>query len=131
MAENKKIPIEIKAIKTPLGPVPTLESLKQIVDGLNVLNEDMIRTHEIVNSEVFKQVAGIERELKSLKKLISEEAISFESIKEQISELHKRLDRIEADQQKQNSSIQDLSSLITDFIGAVRVFQERITRLLK
>ena len=125
---DKKITIKIEAIKTPLGPVPTLESLKKVVEGLNILNADMLRTQEVVNSEVFKQMAGIEKELKSLRKLISEEIISFEAIKEDIAGLHKRLHTMDADQK---ASIKELSDLITDFIGSVRVFQDKVTRILK
>ncbi|MHA1265227.1 MAG: hypothetical protein ACTSRS_08355 [Candidatus Helarchaeota archaeon] len=130
MANNTqdKVSIRVEAIKTPLGPVPTLESLKQVINALNILNAEMIQTHEIVNSEVFKQMAGIEKELKSLRKLISEEIVSFEALKKDISTIHKRIDRLEADQTKK---INDLSDLITDFIGSVRVFQDKITRLLK
>ena len=127
-AENKKISIKIDAIKTPLGEVPTLESLKKIIEGLNVLNADMIRTQETVNSEVFKQMAGIEKELKSLRKLISENIIAFEAIKENITEVTKRLNKIEKDQ---IARMNDLSKLIIDFIGSVRVFQEEINRFVK
>lgn len=129
-SKQKKMSIKIEAIKTPLGPVPTLESIKNIVDGLNILNAEMIRTQETVNSEVFKQMAGIEKELKSLRKLISEEIIAFEAIKEYIvgGELTKRLDKIEKDQ---IDRMKELSQLLIDFIGSVRVFQDRIGRLLK
>ncbi len=127
-ATEKKISIKVEAIKTPLGPVPTLESFKQVLEGLNVLNADMIRTQEMVNNEMFKTMAGIEKELKSLRKLISEEIISFEAIKEDINTVNKRLDRIEKDQLER---IKDLSNLIIDFIGSVRVFQDQVTRLIK
>lgn len=126
--ENKKFSIKVEAIKTPLGAVPTLESFKNLVEGLNILNADMIRTHETVNSEVFKQMAGIEKELKSLRKLIAEEIVSFEAIKEDINALNKRLDNIEVEQQHK---LKELTDLITDFIGSVRVFQDKITRFLK
>ncbi|NVM30768.1 MAG: hypothetical protein HWN65_18145 [Candidatus Helarchaeota archaeon] len=126
--ENKKFSIKVEAIKTPLGAVPTLESFKNLVEGLNILNADMIRTHETVNSEVFKQMAGIEKELKSLRKLIAEEIVSFEAIKEDINALNKRLDNIEVEQQHK---LKELTDLITDFIGSVRVFQDKITRVLK
>jgi uncharacterized protein YoxC len=127
-AAEKKIAIKIEAIKTPLGQVPTLESFKQVLEGLNVLNADMIRTQELVNSEMFKTMAGIEKELKSLRKLISEEIISFEAIKEDVNTVNKRLDKIEQDQLER---IKDLSNLIIDFIGSVRVFQDQVTRLIK
>jgi len=105
-----------------------LESLKKIVEGLNILNADMRRTHETVNSEVFKQMSGIEKELKSLRKLISEEIVSMEVIKEDIGALKKRIDQIETEQK---ADIKELSNLITDFIGSIRVFQDRITRYFK
>ena len=125
---EKKISIKIEAIKTPLGQVPTLESFKQVLEGLNVLNADMIRTQELVNNEMFKTMAGIEKELKSLRKLISEEIISFEAIKEDVNTVNKRLDKIEKDQ---TARLKDLSNLIIDFIGSVRVFQDQVTRLIK
>ncbi len=134
MADNikdksqKTFNIKIEAIKTPLGSVPTLESFKNLVEGLNILNADMIRTQEIVNLEVFKQMAVIEKELKSLRKLISEEIIAHEAIKENITEVNKRLNKIEKDQILR---LQDLSKLIIDFIGSVRVFQDRISKVLK
>ncbi|MDD1778873.1 MAG: hypothetical protein LUQ65_11980 [Candidatus Helarchaeota archaeon] len=127
-AAEKKISIKIEAIKTPLGQVPTLESFKQVLEGLNVLNADMIRTQELVNNEMFKTMAGIEKELKGLRKLISEEIISFEAIKEDVNTVNKRLDKIEKDQVER---IKDLSNLIIDFIGSVRVFQDQVTRLIK
>ncbi len=126
--DRKKFLITIEAIQTPLGPVPTLESLKKIIEGLNILNADMLHTQEIVNSEVFKQMARIEKELKSLRKLISEEIIAHEALKENISEVNKKLDKIEKDQIER---MKELSNLIIDFIGSIRVFQDRITRLLK
>ena len=127
-AENKKFKIKIEAIKTPLGEVPTLDSIKRIVEGLNLLNADMIRTQNTVNSEVFKQMAGIEKELKSLRKLIAEEIISFEAIKEDINAVRKRIDNIDVEQ---NANFKQLSDLITDFIGSIRVFQDRLTRSFK
>lgn len=127
-AESKKISIKIEAIKTPLGAVPTLKSLKQVLEGLNILNDDMIKTQEMVNNEMFKTMAGIEKELKSLRKLMSEEVISFEAVKENINAFNKRLDKIEENQQER---IKELSNLIIDFIGSVRVFQDQITRLIK
>ena len=60
--DQKKFSIKIEAIKTPLGAVPTLESFKNLIEGLNILNADMIRTQETVTSEVFKQMVGIEKE---------------------------------------------------------------------
>ena len=134
MADNTKEPnqktfnIKMEGIKTPLGEVPTLQSFKNLVEGLNILNTDMIRTQETVNMEVFKQMAVIEKELKSLRKLISEEIISHEAIKENISEVNKRLDKIEKDQILR---LKDLSKLVIDFIGSVRVFQDRVSKLLK
>ena len=126
--ENKKISIKIEGIKTPLGAVPTLDSLKQVLEGLNILNADMIRTQEMVNNEMFKTMAGIEKELKSLRKLISEEIISFEAIKDNINTVNKRLDKIE---ENQTERIAELSNLITDFIGSIRVFQDQVTRVIK
>ncbi|HUY01109.1 MAG TPA: hypothetical protein VMV49_16235 [Candidatus Deferrimicrobium sp.] len=127
-ADEKKIDIKIEAIKTPLGDVPTLASLKQICEAMNILNADMIRTQETVNNEVYKQLHTIEKELKSLRKLISEEIISFEAVKESINVLNKRLDERE---NAQLEKISDLSKLIIDFIGSVRVFQDRITQVVK
>jgi hypothetical protein len=127
-AEEKKINIKIEAIKTPLGEVPTLASLKQICEAMNILNADMIRTQETVNNEVYKQLHTIEIELKSLRKLMSEEIISFEAVKESINALNKRLDERE---NTQLEKINDLSKLIIDFIGSVRVFQDRMTQVVK
>ena len=126
--DQKKFSIKIEAIKTPLGAVPTLESFKNLIEGLNILNADMIRTQETVTSEVFKQMVGIEKELKSLRKLISEEIIAHEAIKENITEVSKRLEKFE---KEQTERMKELSKLIIDFIGSIRVFQDKITRLVK
>ncbi|MHA1276513.1 MAG: hypothetical protein ACTSQI_03050 [Candidatus Helarchaeota archaeon] len=126
--EDETFSIQIEAIKTPLGEVPTLESFKRLIEGLNILNADMIRTQETVNSEVWKSMSGIEKELKSLRKIISEELIAHAAIKENINELNKRLEQIA---KNQDEKLKELSKLLIDFIGSIRVFQETITRRLR
>ena len=92
--DSNKINIEIEALETPVGPIPSLEAIKEIIKGLNILNDEMIKNKETINNEVLKLMEIIDRELKSLKKLLAEETISFSALKESVSGIQNKIDEL-------------------------------------
>ena len=101
--EPEKFAIEIEAIKTPKGLVPTVESLKRVVQGLNLLDADLSR----MNMKMEANIRALLREVKTLQKLVADGAIASESSIERLGTLADRFDKFEAnlkDVAKQKSS---------------------------
>lgn len=120
---EKIIEIDIKALDTPAGPVPTIEAVKQIIGGLNVLNDEMIKNKENINNEVLKIMESVERELKSLKKLLAEETISFSALKESVSTIQ---DRIEKSVKKDQNNYDRLEKSINELNQTVKNFENNL-----
>jgi len=116
LSENEKIEIEIDALDTPVGPVPTIDAVKEIVKGLNILNEEMAKNRSDINNEVLKMMESVERELKSLKKLLAEETISFSALKEGVSSIQDKIEKSIKENQKKfdilENSIKNLNQTI-------------------
>jgi hypothetical protein len=90
--EPEKFAIEIEAIKTPKGLVPTVESLKRVVQGLNLLDADLAR----MNMKMEANIRALLREVKTLQKLVADDAIASESSVERLGTLADRFDKFEA-----------------------------------
>jgi len=82
-SESPKYAIEIEAIKTPKGLVPTVESLKRIVKGLNLLDADLGR----MNLKMEANIRALLREVKTLQKLVADDTIASESSVERLGTL--------------------------------------------
>ncbi|MFX0168837.1 MAG: hypothetical protein ACFE89_05680 [Candidatus Hodarchaeota archaeon] len=90
-SESPKYAIEIEAIKTPKGLVPTVESLKRIVKGLNLLDSDLGR----MNLKMEANIRALLREVKTLQKLVADDTIASESSVEQLGVLATQFDSFE------------------------------------
>ena len=86
-----KISIDIEVIETPRGKVVSLESIKNIVNALNLLNVELISSSDKINNEVLNEMINIERELKAIRKLLAENTITHEALKENIREMNEVL----------------------------------------
>ncbi|MFX1562416.1 MAG: hypothetical protein ACFFDP_03830 [Promethearchaeota archaeon] len=91
-SETPKYSIEIESIKTPKGLVPTVESLKRIVNGLNLLDADLSR----MNLKMEANIRVLLREVKTLQKLVADDTIASESSVERLSSLANRFDKLES-----------------------------------
>ncbi|MFX1577386.1 MAG: hypothetical protein ACFFCF_09430 [Promethearchaeota archaeon] len=90
-SEPPKYAIEIEAIKTPKGLVPTVESLKRIVKGLNLLDSDLGR----MNLKMEANIRALLREVKTLQKLVADDTIASESSVERLGVLVDRFENFE------------------------------------
>ncbi|TFF89557.1 MAG: hypothetical protein EU549_00160 [Promethearchaeota archaeon] len=117
--ESNKIKIDIKALETPAGPVPTIEAIKEIIKGLNILNDEMIKNKDTINDEVIKMLESVERELKTLKKLLAEETISFSALKESVSSIDEKIEKRKKEEKndfnEMKKSIDELNHNIKSF----------------
>lgn len=88
---HQKFSIQIEAIKTPKGMVPTVDTIKRVVQGLNLLDADLART----KLKMEANIRALLREVKTLQKLVADDTIASESSLERIGELIKRLENME------------------------------------
>ncbi|NVM03806.1 MAG: hypothetical protein HWN67_15860 [Candidatus Helarchaeota archaeon] len=89
--DQEKISIDIEVIETPRGKVVSLESIKNIINALNLLNVELISSNDKINNEVLNEMINIERELKAIRKLLAENIITHEALKENIREMNDTL----------------------------------------
>jgi len=112
---KKKVTIQIDAISTPKGNVPTVDSLERVVDGLNILDSEISMASDEARKDVLVRIRDLEKELMGIKKLISEMAISFEAVTEKLSgvdpKLQKTLEMVESQRME--------SAELARYIGAV------------
>jgi hypothetical protein len=90
-SKSPKYAIEIEAIKTPKGLVPTVESLKRIVKGLNLLDADLGR----MNLKMEANIRALLREVKTLQKLVADDTIASESSVERLGTLATQFESFE------------------------------------
>jgi hypothetical protein len=86
-----KVDIQINAISTPKGDVPTVDAVKHVVDGLNMLQSEMYVETEEMKKDVLLKIRDLDKDILSIKKLVSEMAISFESTLEKLSDVESKL----------------------------------------
>ena len=113
MSDNqKKITIDLEVIETPRGNVVSLESVKSIINALNLLNVEMISSNETINDEVINKMINIERELKAIRKLLAENTITHEALKENMREMNENLKK---GLEETNEKFENLSETLTSF----------------
>jgi alanyl-tRNA synthetase len=95
-SEPPKYAIEIEAIKTPKGLVPTVESLKRIVKGLNLIDADLGR----MNLKMEANIRALLREVKTLQKLVADDTIASESSVERLGVLSSQFEALEKSMDK-------------------------------
>lgn len=95
-SDTPKYKIEIEGIKTPKGLVPTVESLKRIVKGLNLLDADLAR----MNLKMEANIRVLLREVKTLQKLVADDTIASETSVERLGSLVDRFNKLESSLQK-------------------------------
>lgn len=89
MADEKKRVIEydMEVVSTPAGKLPTAKSMENLINGLNILNEDMNEHRKIINEALISQMGNFESELFNLKKMISEHLIKVEATRRFMDDL--------------------------------------------
>lgn len=127
-SEPPKYAIEIEAIKTPKGLVPTVESLKRIVKGLNLLDSDLGR----MNLKMEANIRALLREVKTLQKLVADDTIASESSVERLGVLvdrfknfEKTIDKV-AKKQPESSSKELQKELIPTLTQAIQRLEEMV-----
>ena len=132
MADSDKIEINISSISTPAGPVPSIGAIKEIVRGLNILNDEMIKNRETINDEVIKMMESVERELKSLKKLLAEETISFSALKESVGTIHTKIEKSLQEEKNNYKNLENsIDSLNEAIINLENNLESKIYSVLK
>ncbi|MFX0134881.1 MAG: hypothetical protein ACFFDN_14665 [Candidatus Hodarchaeota archaeon] len=109
--DQEKISIDIEVIETPRGKIVSLESIKNIINALNLLNVELISSNDKINNEVLNEMINIERELKAIRKLLAENTITHEALKENIREMNDTLNN-------------NLSSMTKNFEKLTKVLEE-------
>ncbi len=111
--EQKKIKIELESIETPLGEVPTIESMKKIADALNIINEEIIKSNDNINEEVIKEMKDVKKEIIVFRKIFSENVISNEKINIRLNDIESKIQNLT---NKINQLEQNLKIIIADSI---------------
>jgi hypothetical protein len=91
--KKEKVDIQITAISTPKGDVPTVDTVKHVVDGLNMLQSEMLIETEEMKKDVLLKVRDLDKDMLSIKKLVSEMAISSESTLEKLGDIESKLEK--------------------------------------
>ena len=127
-SETPKDAIEIEAIKTPKGLVPTVESLKRIVKGLNLLDSDLGR----MNLKMEANIRALLREVKTLQKLVADDTIASESSVERLGTLARQFESFEktltkvAKEAPQTSSQESLKELQKELVPTLTQAVQRL-----
>ena len=127
-SEPPKYAIEIEAIKTPKGLVPTVESLKRIVKGLNLLDADLGR----MNLKMEANIRALLREVKTLQKLVADDTIASESSVERLGTLATQFEAFEktlkkvAKETPKPSSQESLKELQKDLVPTLTQAVQRL-----
>lgn len=132
LPESKdKVKIQIDSIKTPAGEVPTVESLKNVVTGLNILNSDM----DYLNTNVARNMTAIDKELRNIRKLIAEETVSFEVMSQKLEKVSNQLERLAKSEKEKWESLQeimmDIAEIIKGFQASLDEYSSRVDQRIK
>ena len=129
LPESKdKVKIQIDAIKTPAGDVPTVDSLKRVVDGLNLMNNDMTS----LNTDVAKNMSAIDKELRNIRKLIAEETVSFEVMSQKLEKVSSQLELLAKSEKEKWEALQgimmDVGEILKGFQATLEEYSSRVDR---
>ncbi|MEM3585843.1 MAG: hypothetical protein QXO71_00855 [Candidatus Jordarchaeaceae archaeon] len=132
MPEQKdKVKIQIDSIKTPLGDVPTVESLKRVVDGLNILNSDIVN----LAADSTKNMSAIDKELRNIRKLVAEETVSFEVMSQKLEKVSNQLEQLTKTEKEKWESLQgilmDIGEILKGFQATLEETTTRVDRNVK
>ncbi len=130
-SDPPKYAIEIEAIKTPKGLVPTVESLKRIVKGLNLLDSDLGR----MNLKMEANIRALLREVKTLQKLVADDTIASESSVERLGVLVDRFETFEKTidkvaKKKPESASADLKELQRELVPTLTQAVQRLEEMI-
>nr|MDO8099294.1 hypothetical protein [Candidatus Njordarchaeota archaeon] len=114
-SKKGKVEIHIDAISTPKGDVPTVDTVKRVVDGLNMLESEMYVETEETKKNILLKVRDLDKDILSIKKLVSEMAISFESILEKLGDVESKLEKSSETVESQRMESAELAR----YIGAI------------
>jgi chromosome segregation ATPase len=109
------VTIQIDAISTPKGNVPTVNSLERVVNGLNILDSEISAATDEARKDVLIRIKDLEKEIMGVKKLISEMAISLEAATEKLSGVDPKLQKTFETVESQRMESAELAR----YIGAV------------
>jgi len=129
MAEkDKRIPVELKVINTPKGEVPTVESFKNLVNGLNILDAEI----ESLRGDYLNLIEEVKRDVKSVKKLVLDNTISLESVNEKLVQLNKTLsESLSNENASINTLREDFSKALNDLLKAQRNLEESFVKSIE
>jgi hypothetical protein len=129
--QKDKVKIQIDSIKTPLGDVPTVESLKRVVDGLNILNSDMVN----LNADTARNISAIDKELRNIRKLIAEETVSFEVMSQKLEKVSNQLELLAKSEKEKWESLQgimmDVGEILKGFQATLEESSTRVDRSVR
>jgi len=115
LSNEKRFEIEVEAVKTPVGDVPTIRTVEKIIEGMNVLSEDM----SALSLSFSESLKPITTELKSVKKLISKTAVSSEAAMEAVKRLERKIDQLSQEEAERWSRLQQVLALITEALKVI------------
>jgi hypothetical protein len=136
---KKKVTIQIDAISTPKGNVPTVDSLERVVNGLNILDSEISLATDEARKDVLVRIRDLEKELMGVKKLTSEMAISFEAVTEKLSgfdpKLQKTLEMVES-QRMESAELARYIGAVTnnlrrEFIDYINLLEKKLSEEMK
>ncbi|WEU39992.1 MAG: hypothetical protein OdinLCB4_005850 [Candidatus Odinarchaeum yellowstonii] len=125
---SRRIQIELKAINTPKGEVPTVESFQNLVDGLNILDGEL----EELREQYLKLIQEIKQDFKSMKKLIMDNTIGIEVVNERLEQLSKKLsEQAASEQQSIKDFTENTSKTLNDLLKAERNLEESFVKSME
>ena len=138
-ADKKKVEIQISAISTPKGDVPTVKSLESVVNGLNILDSEFSGVTEEIRKNVLSKIKDLEKDITSMKKLVSETAISIEATFHKINELEPKLGKAVETVESQKTESTELARYIgaitnnlrREFSDNLNVVEKKLTEEIK
>ncbi|MHA1208044.1 MAG: hypothetical protein ACTSRF_02210 [Candidatus Freyarchaeota archaeon] len=125
---DNKVKIQIDSIRTPAGDVPTVDSLKRVVDGLNILNSDIDK----LNVDMARNMSAIDKELRNIRKLIAEETVSFEVMSQKLEKVSNQLERLAKSEKEKWDTLQEIMIDVGQILkGFQATLEEHSTRVEK
>ncbi|MCR8433617.1 MAG: hypothetical protein NDP13_04695 [Crenarchaeota archaeon] len=102
--KEKRLVVEISAIETPRGLVPTVESLKNFVD---MLNKVIARIEDVI-SAILDNLTRVAERLESTERMLNNVAMRVDLVLAKLSELKVRIEshsKIEANLEAKNNEL--------------------------
>jgi len=121
-SSDKEVALEIEAIKTPAGLVPTVKSVEKVVNSLNVLSKDIANTRDTL----LERILNVEKDVITVRKILAEQTVTLEATRETLSELSSKI----VDAFKQfTERWREIEDTITSMEVTLREIQERLEEL--